>query len=173
MIEKIKALCKKYREVLLYLIFGVMTTVVSWSVYYAVLLGGRALFDIPAEEITSARYFALYTVAQIIQWICGVLFAFFTNRAWVFTDADKSVSLWKQLVPFAGGRVVTLGLDYAITLGLTFGLSALIPAWTAAPLLGKTVNLCELSSKLVAAFVVIVCNYFLSKLLVFKKKKEQ
>ena len=59
MIEKIKALCKKYREVLLYLIFGVMTTVVSWSVYYAVLLGGRALFDIPAEEITSGRYFAL------------------------------------------------------------------------------------------------------------------
>lgn len=173
MIEKIKALCQKYREVLLYLVFGVMTTVVSWSVYYAVLLGGRALFDIPAEEITSGRYFALYTAAQLFQWVCGVLFAFFTNRAWVFTDADKSTSWWKQLVPFAGGRVATLGLDYAITIGLTFGLSALIPAWTAAHFLGKTVNLCELSSKLVAAVVVIVCNYFLSKLLVFKKKKEQ
>ena len=109
----------------------------------------------------------------MLQWVCGVLFAFFTNRAWVFTDADKSTSWWKQLVPFAGGRVVTLGLDYAITLGLTFGLSAIIPAWTAAELFGKTVNLCELGSKLVAAFVVIVCNYFLSKLIVFKKKKEQ
>ncbi len=173
MIEKIKAICKKYREVLLYLVFGVMTTVVSWSVYYAVLLGGRALVDIPAEEITSGRYFALYTAAQMLQWVCGVLFAFFTNRAWVFTNADKSTSMWKQLLPFAGGRVVTLGLDYAITIGLTFGLSALIPAWTAAPFLGKTVNLCELSSKLVAAFVVIVCNYILSKWLVFKKKKEQ
>ena len=108
MIDKIKALCKKYREVLMYLVFGVMTTFVGWGVYYAVLLGGRAIFDIPAGETTSARYFALYTAAQIIQWVCAVLFAFFTNRAWVFTEADKSTSLWKQLVPFAGGRVVTL-----------------------------------------------------------------
>ena len=173
MVKKLKALWAKHREVLMYLIFGVMTTVVGWGVYYAVLLGGRAIFAIPAEETASARYFALYTAAQIIQWVCAVLFAFFTNRAWVFTDADKSTSWWKQLIPFAGGRVVTLGLDYAITIGLTFGLSALIPAWTAAHFLGKTVNLCELSSKLVAAVVVIVCNYFLSKLLVFKKKKEQ
>ena len=157
MIEKIKALWTKHREVLMYLIFGVMTTVVGWSVYYAVLLGGRAIFEIPAGETTSARYFVLYTVAQIIQWVCAVLFAFFTNRAWVFTDADKSTSLWKQLVPFAGGRVVTLGLDYVITIGLTLGLGAL----------------CELASKLVAAVVVIICNYVISKLFVFKKKKEQ
>jgi len=173
MMEKIKALWKKHREVLMYLIFGVMTTVVGWSVYYAVLLGGRAIFEIPAGETTSARYFVLYTVAQIIQWVCAVLFAFFTNRAWVFTDADKSTSLWKQLVPFAGGRVVTLGLDYVITIGLTLGLGALIPAWTSAQMFGKTVNLCELASKLVAAVVVIVCNYVISKLFVFKKKKEQ
>ena len=173
MIQKIKALCTKYREVLLYLVFGVLTTFVGWGVYYAVLLGGRGIFHIPAGETASARYFALYTAAQIIQWVCAVLFAFFTNRAWVFTDADKAVSLWKQLMPFAGGRVVTLGLDYVITLGLTLGLGAIIPAWTAAELFGKTVNLCELASKLVAAVVVIVCNYILSKWLVFKKKKEQ
>ena len=172
MIEKIKALWNKYREVLMYLIFGVMTTVVSWGVYYAVLLGGRAMFDIPAGETTSARYFALYTAAQILQWVCGVLFAFFTNRAWVFTDADKSTSVWKQLLPFAGGRVATFGLDYVITIGLTLLLGALIPAWTAAEILGKTVNLCELSSKLVAAVVVIVCNYIISKLFVFKKKEQ-
>lgn len=172
MIEKIKALWKKHREVLMYLIFGVMTTVVGWSVYYAILLGGRAIFDIPAGETTSARYFALYTAAQIIQWVCAVLFAFFTNRAWVFTEADKSTSLWKQLVPFAGGRVVTLGLDYVITIGLTLALGALIPTWTAAELFGKTVNLCELASKLVAAVVVIVCNYVISKLFVFKKKEQ-
>lgn len=173
MIEKIKALCKKHREVLMYLVFGVMTTLVGWGVYYIVLLGGRAIFDIPAGETTSARYFALYTAAQIIQWVCAVLFAFFTNRAWVFTDADKSTSLWKQLLPFAGGRVVTLGLDYVITFGLTLGLGALIPAWTAFELMGKTFNLCEIGSKLVAAVVVIVANYLVSKLFVFKNKKEK
>ena len=171
MVEKLKALWTKYREVLMYLIFGVMTTVVGWGVYYAVLLGGRGIFAIPAEETTSARYFALYTAAQIIQWVCAVLFAFFTNRAWVFTDADKSTSWWKQLLPFAGGRVVTLGLDFVITLGLTLGLGALIPAWTAAELFGKTWNLCEIFSKVVAAVVVIVANYVISKLFVFKKAK--
>lgn len=173
MIEKIKGICKKHREMLMYLIFGFLTTVVGWSVYYIVLFGGRAIFDIPAEETTSVRYVALYTAAQIIQWVCAVLFAFFTNRAWVFTEADKSTSLWKQLLPFAGGRVITLGLDYVITFGLTLGLGALIPAWTSALLLGKTVNLCELASKVVAAVVVIVCNYVISKLFVFKNKKEQ
>ena len=173
MIEKLKVLWAKYREVLMYLIFGVMTTFVGWGVYYAVLLSGRAIFDIPVEETASVRYFALYTAAQIIQWVCAVLFAFFTNRAWVFTDADKSTSWWKQLIPFAGGRVVTLGLDFVITLGLTLGLGALIPAWTAAELFGKTWNLCEIFSKVVAAVVVIVANYVISKLFVFKKKKEQ
>lgn len=173
MIEKIKALCKKHREVLLYLIFGFLTTVVGWSVYYVILLGGRAVFEIPVEETTSARYFALYTTAQILQWVCAGLFAFFTNRAWVFTDADKSTSLWKQLLPFAGGRLVTLGLDYVITFGLTLALGALIPAWTAFELMGKTFNLCEIGSKLVAAVVVIIANYIISKLFVFKNKKEQ
>lgn len=173
MVEKIKALLTKYREVLMYLVFGVLTTFVGWGVYYAVLLGGRGIFDIPATETASARYFALYTAAQIIQWVCAVLFAFFTNRAWVFTEADKSTSVWKQLLPFAGGRVVTLGLDFVITFGLTLGLGALIPAWTSAQLFGKTWNLCEIFSKVVAAVVVIVANYVISKLFVFKKKKEQ
>ena len=156
----------------MYLIFGFLTTVVGWSVYYAILLGGRAIFDFPVEETTSARYFALYTTAQVLQWICAGLFAFFTNRAWVFTKADKSVSIWKQFVTFVGGRVVTLGIDYVITFGLTLGLCALIPAWTAAEILGKTVNLCELSSKLVASVAVIISNYVISKLFVFKNKKE-
>ena len=173
MVAKIKALLQKHREVLMYLVFGVLTTVVGWGVYYAVLLGGRVLFGIPAEETTSARYFALYTAAQIIQWVCAVLFAFFTNRAWVFTEAEKSTSLWKQLLPFAGGRLVTLGLDYVITFGLTLGLGALLPAWENAVLLGKPVNLCELASKVVAAVVVIVANYVISKLFVFKNKKEK
>ena len=173
MIQKLKAFCTRYREMVMYLIFGFLTTVVGWSVYYAILLGGRAIFDFPVEETTSARYFALYTTAQVLQWICAGLFAFFTNRAWVFTDADKSVSIWKQLIPFAGGRLVTFGLDYVITFGLTLALCALIPSWTAVVLLGKTFNLCEIGSKLVAAVVVIVSNYIMSKLFVFKKKKEQ
>ena len=76
MIAKVKSLCTKHREVLMYLIFGFLTTVVGWSVYYALLFGGRAIFDIPADETTSVRYLALYTAAQILQWVCAGLFAF-------------------------------------------------------------------------------------------------
>ena len=143
MIAKVKSLCARHREVLMYLIFGFLTTVVGWSVYYVLLFGGRAIFDIPADETTSVRYLALYTAAQILQWVCAGLFAFFTNRAWVFT------------------------------FGLTLALGALIPAWTAAVLWGKTFNLCELISKLVASVAVIISNYVVSKLFVFKNKKEQ
>ena len=172
MIARIRELLSKHREVLLYLVFGVLTTFVGWGVYYAVLLGGRAIFEIPVDEVTGTRYVVLYTAAQIIQWVCAVLFAFFTNRAWVFTEADRSARMSKQLVTFAGGRVVTLGLDYVITFGLTLGLGVLLPTWTATEVLGRTLNLCEILSKLVAAVVVIVCNYIISKLFVFKKENQ-
>lgn len=171
MINKIKALLARNREIVMYLIFGVLTTVVGWGVYYAVLLGGRSIFGIPVEEVTGARYLALYTVAQLIQWVCAVLFAFFTNRKWVFTEAEKEGKLLSQLATFSGGRVLTLALDYIITWGLTLGLSALLPAWTSTRLFGREWNLCEIASKLVAAFAVIVCNYLISKLLVFRKMR--
>ena len=170
--SKIRETFERHREIAMYLIFGVLTTVVGWGVYYVLILGGRALLEIPVEEVTSGRYFALYTAAQLIQWVCAVLFAFFTNRAWVFTEADRSTRMSKQLVTFAGGRVVTLGLDYVITFGLTLGLGVLLPTWTATEVLGRTLNLCEILSKLVAAVVVIVCNYIISKLFVFKKENQ-
>ncbi len=170
MTAKIKALLAKHRELWMYLVFGVLTTVVGWGVYYLILLGGRAVFSIPVTEVTGARYFALYTAAQVIQWGCAVLFAFFTNRKWVFTDADRNANPAKQLCTFAGGRLATFGLDYIITFGLTLGLSALFPAWNELSLFGRIWNLNEISSKLVAAAVVIVCNYLISKLFVFRKK---
>ena len=171
MIALLKSFYRRHREVLTYLVFGVLTTAVGWGVYYLILLGGRGILGIPPEEVTGWRYLSLYTAAQLIQWICAVLFAFFTNRAWVFTDADKTSSPARQLLTFGAGRLVTLGLDYAITFGLTLLLGLLFPAWISASLFGKTLNLCEIASKLVAAFVVIVCNYLISKLLVFKKAK--
>lgn len=171
MIKALKSLIGRHREVSMYLLFGVLTTLVGWGVYYVILLGGRELLDIPAAEVTGGRYFALYTAAQGIQWIMAVLFAFFTNRRWVFTKADKQTPVIKQLSVFAGGRLLTLGLDYVITLGLTLLFSQMIPALTAVPLLGTEWNLCEIGSKLIAAAAVIVCNYIISKLFVFKAKQ--
>ena len=158
------------REVVTYLIFGVLTTLVGWAVYFAIMLGGRAIFSIPNEDTSSGAYFALYTVAQLIQWICAVLFAFFTNRKWVFIDADKEKKLLPQLLAFSGGRVITLGLDYVITLLGGMALVALLPALNSVTVIGITLNFNEVMAKVAAAVVVIVCNYIFSKLFVFKKK---
>lgn len=167
------ALLKKKltREVLMYLLFGVLTTIVGWIVYFAIMIGGRILLDLPQEDTASGAYFALYTAAQLIQWVCAVLFAFFTNRKWVFTDADRSKNVLLQLLTFSGGRVVTLVLDYAITLFGGMLLVRLLPALNSVALGGFELNVNEIFAKIVAAVVVIIGNYFFSKFLVFKGKK--
>lgn len=169
----IKEMMRKYREIILYLIFGVLTTAVSWFFYFIIMWAGKSVFDIPAEETASGRYIALYTAAQIISWILAVLFAFFTNRKWVFTDADVNTNILHQLAVFSSGRVVTLGLDYVITLGGTLLLTAMVPSWQSAviPVIEKSVNLCEVAAKLAAAVAVIIGNYIFSKLFVFVKGK--
>lgn len=170
--EKIKDFCKKHRELLLYLVFGVGTTAVGWIVYFAVLWSWKAALSLPADDTVSKAYLVGYTVAQIVQWVAAVLFAFVTNRKWVFTDADRSVSVPIQLSKFAAGRVVTFVIDYLITFFAALGLGLLIPAMTSAIFLGREWNLAEIGAKVLAAVVVIVCNYIFSKIFVFTRKKQ-
>lgn len=169
--SKIKEVCKKHREILMYLLFGVMTTVVGWLVYFVILWSWKAAFSLPVDDTSSGLYIAGYTVSQIIQWVAAVLFAFFTNRKWVFTEADKSVSVSLQLVKFSGGRVITFFIDYLVTLFAAMGAAALMPALASVELFGREWNLCEIGAKVLAAVIVIVCNYIFSKIFVFKKKK--
>ena len=171
--EKIKKLFEKHREIILYLIFGVLTTVVGWAVYFAVLWALKAVMGLPVDDTSSGKYIAAYTAAQIIQWVAAVLFAFFTNRKWVFTDADKNVSVPIQLVKFSAGRVLTFFIDYLVTLFGAMALAALIPAMTRFAFLGKEWNLAEIGAKVLAAVIVIICNYIFSKIFVFKKKTER
>ena len=166
--SRISEFARKHREVLLYLFFGVLTTFVGWAVYFAVLIPGKAIFSIPVEETGGGKYLALYTAAQIIQWVAAVLFAFFTNRKWVFEDGKEGKPL-RQLPVFAGGRLATLGLDYLITYFGARALSALFSRLNAVALFGREWNLNEIGAKVAAAVVVIVSNYFFSKFLVFKK----
>jgi len=170
--SRISEFARKHREVLLYLFFGVLTTLVGWAVYFAVLIPGKRLLGIPVEETSGGKYFALYTVAQVVQWIAAVLFAFFTNRKWVFEDGKEGKPL-RQLPVFAGGRLATLGLDYLITYFGARALSSLFPSLNAVSFWGREWNFNEIGAKVVAAVVVIVSNYFFSKFLVFRKKKTE
>ena len=122
-------LYKKYKEVLLYLFFGVLTTVVS------------------INEL----------IANVISWVLAVLFAFFTNRIWVFAAPTKTVEeFMKQLVSFAGGRVLTLVIEEIILLVFI-----------------TMLHFNSMLIKFIAQVVVIILNYVISKLLVFRKDKSK
>ncbi len=167
-----KEFYQKHKEVILYLLFGVLTTVVSFAAYFVVFWGWKAAAGIPPEDTTSPQYLLAYSVAQIAQWVTGVLFAFFTNRKWVFEDAEKNGKLSAQLLKFASARVVTFFVDYGVTYFGALALTALAPSLTAVLFLGKELNFCDLIAKFVAAVIVVVSNYVISKLFVFKKGKE-
>ena len=162
---KLNEIYAKYKEIILYLVFGVLTTAVSWVTYFAVMYGMRAVFEIPSGDVKSGAYLAVYTASQIISWVAAVLFAFYTNRKWVFEDSDSSVPVIGQLAVFASGRLLTLGLDFVITYVGTLLLTAILPA----EMFG--LNPSEIAAKLVAALVVIAGNYVFSKLFVFRGKK--
>ena len=159
----IKNLFNKYREIIVYLVFGVITTAVSMGVYFGILLFAEHIAGISPSE---AKFNVIRLVAQIVQWVAGVLVAFFTNKKWVFnaggtTNKETSIELSK----FALGRVGTLGLDTV----LTFGTVWLLGAFNYVPFKFILTLTVDLWSKIVASIVVIITNYLISKFIVFKK----
>ena len=138
--EKIKEMYLKYKEIINYLIFGVLTTVVSLGVYYICVY----TFLNP-ENVVQLQ------IANIISWIAGVAFAYVTNRKFVFESKEENKL--KEAGKFVTSRITTLLMDMAIMfIGVT---------------------LCKFNDKiikLISQVVVIVMNYLLSKIIVFKKK---
>lgn len=140
--EKIKELYLKYKEVINYLIFGVLTTVVSLAVYYISVF----TFLNPEDAIQ-------LQVANILSWIAGVAFAYFTNRKYVFESKENNKL--KEAGKFVLARVITLVMDMIIM-------------W-----LGVTVlHLNDKIIKLISQVVIIVSNYIFSKLFVFNKNNK-
>ncbi len=148
MTEKIKALWNKHRSVLLYAIFGGLTTVVDWGVCFALYALDLHVYVTPTLDI--------YThIADVIGWICAVLFAFVTNRVWVFQSTARGcLPIARELLSFAGGRVGTLLLQEVLMF--------VFVTW-----LGFN----RVAMRLLAAVLVVVLNYFISKFFVFRKRK--
>ena len=139
--EKIIKMLKKYKEVISYLIFGVLTTVVSLAVYYLsvfTFLNPNNAFELQ--------------IANIISWIVGVCFAYFTNRKYVFESKEKNKL--KEASKFVFARVVTLIMDMIIM-------------WIGVTLLHRNDKII----KLISQVVIIVSNYVFSNIFVFKKKE--
>ena len=159
-----KNLFNKYREIITYIFFGVVTTVVSMGVYFAILLVAEYVGKISPDEPV---FNAIRLLAQIIQWVAGVLVAFFTNKKWVFNAGGTTKrETVRELSQFALARVGTLGLDTLLTFGTVWLLSAL----NYVPFKFILTFTADLWSKIVASVVVIITNYLISKFIVFKKK---
>ena len=143
----------KNKSMLLYLFFGGLTTLVSIVTFWLAELLIKTDFNI---SILGSVYSAKVVLTNAISWICAVLFAFFTNRIWVFSSpTDTWRGFFKQMTAFFGGRFATFLLETAI---LIVFVSAL--------------NFNELVIKIFAQLVVLVSNYVISKLIVFKKDKQ-
>ncbi len=137
----------------MYLIFGVLTTVVSWGSY--------ALFEILLGLFIS-DVIVLSSVANVISWIIAVLFAFVTNKLWVFESKSwKGSVLVKELGSFVGSRLLTGVLEW-------FGVPLLMLIGLDQPILGIEGML----AKVLISVIVVILNYVLSKLLVFRNKKK-
>lgn len=161
-----RKLFEKYRELISYLFFGVVTTAVSMGVYFATLAAfeyGVGL-DPSAAEFNAARL-----LAQVLQWIAGVMVAFFTNKKWVFRSEDSSPrTTLGELAVFSAGRLGTLGLDTLLTFGTVWMLEYL----GYEPFVFILTFTSDLWSKIVSAVVVVIANYIIGKYLVFKKKRQ-
>ena len=144
MIEKIKALCIKYREILVYIIVGGMTTVVSWGCKF---LWGAIFY--PGVTIPTV---AQNTVLVIVENVAGILFAYFPNRKWVFQSKDPNI--FREFTGFVGSRLGTWGLSYVLNLLLT-----------------NVLHIDYRITTIVVGVAVVIGNYIISKFLVFRKKK--
>ncbi len=143
-----KDLIKKFlnREVIMYLIFGVLTTVVSLAVKYALLF-----------TILNAENAVQLQVAVVVSWIAACLFAYITNRKWVFESKSNNILL--EMGKFFGARLTTLGMEMLIMFIFVTALGLNSDTWV-------------VIWTIVTQVLIIIGNYVLSKLFVFKKSKK-
>ena len=136
--KKIRALIEKYYDILSYLFFGVLTTVVNYLIY------------LPCYNIWGLSA----SVSNVIAWMGAVVFAYLTNKPFVFKSRDWSAkTVIPELTKFVGCRLGSGAMETAII-------------FVSVDCLGWDGNV----MKLVTSILVIIVNYLASKLVVFRNK---
>jgi putative flippase GtrA len=135
------ALYEAHRETVNYLFFGGLTTVVGFVSYFLLCLA------LPAFGTT---------VPNVLSWIIAVLFAYFTNRRWVFESKTEGLpARLREFGSFCLARVATLAVETLLL-------------W----LLVDTLHFPNLLIKLLTTLFQVAANYLLSKFLVFRKPRK-
>lgn len=156
---------RENREIILYIIFGAGTTLISMASYALF----RVLF--PSAESVPAWLGWIYELTRnlgadgntilpnVLSWICANIFAFLTNRIIVFRSGKKGAFVLLEALKFFASRLFTLAVDILIMYLLV-------------DLTGIHNFFYEAGAKVFSTLVVLVLNYILSKLFVFRKKKD-
>lgn len=165
-----KKLWEKYREIIVYIIVGLLTTIVAYGVRFAVLYPVAAAMSLDLGNNGDYRVAVLRTVAISLGWVAGVIFAYFTNKKWVFRDTVSGKSeVAKQFGKFVASRLGTYFVEW--------GIGVLVPMLLIACGFKAFHFIIDVDADMIATLVSIVVvtalNYILSKLLVFRKKSEK
>lgn len=135
---KLKELFSRHREIILYLVFGIGTTAVDFAV---------------SLSLVYLLHVNLY-VSKVIAWVCAVVFAYVTNRIFVFQSENKGAKkILAEAGEFVTGRLISLGLQELMMAILYDGM-----------------EMGELTVLILSSVLVIILNYIFGKLLVFRKK---
>lgn len=143
----------------MYIVFGVLTTVVSWGTYTLfVNIAGLPVFW-----------------SNMLSWVCAIVFAFVTNKLWVFESKSWDIKvLLKEIITFVASRGVT-GVVEIVAVPLLVKTSFDELFYNIFEHLGVTIKVLftdGIYSKIVISFIIVVLNYVFSKLIVFKRKKD-
>ena len=150
--KNIKKLFIKYKEPVMYIIFGVLTTLVNFMAFW--------LFTkIFGEQ--------LYLVNNAIAWVAGVVFAYITNKLFVFESKSWSAKVLSKEIPeFLGARIFSFLVEEG---GMLLFISVLGLGEKNLTLLNFTVT-GQFIVKILLAVIVVVLNYVFSKFIIFKSK---
>ncbi|WP_267201558.1 GtrA family protein [Limosilactobacillus kribbianus] len=141
---KLVALFNKYRSIIAYLFWGVVTTVVNIAVF----------------QFLSSGIHWNYELATVIAWFLSVLVAYFTNKVWVFGSHYSTVKAFvKEFILFYFYRGLTLIMD-------------LIIMYVGVTLLGFDSPIQQLVVKIIDNVVVVIANYVFSKWLIFHDNRK-
>lgn len=143
---------KNKKEIINYIIFGVLTTVVNFAVFW--------LFN----RLLGKNF---YLLSNVIAWIVAVAFAYVTNRIWVFQSKVKSLKgILKEIGEFFLSRLFSLVVEEA---GLLILVDLLKFKVLSFDLFSFNVT-GEMLAKVILAVVVVILNYIFSKFIIFKKQ---
>ena len=145
MIEKIKALCVKYRELIVYIFVGGVTTVVAW--------GCKFLFNILVFGAPALPTLTQNSILSLVENASGILCAYPLNRKWVFRSQNPNIL--SEFISFVGSRVATWIMGWALNL-----------------LMVNVLHITVYVSTIVVGVLVVIGNYVFSKLFVFRKKTD-